>query len=428
VRILMTREKSRLWVFSEVFYPEETGTGHYITKIAEHLAQTRDVAALCVQPSYSRAGGLAPAREVHNGVEIYRCAAVLPRQKTLAARLVKMTSITFSLLLNALFRVTSDDSILVVTNPPTLPVVAALISLWRGVPYTLVVHDLYPDLMAACGLTTSRSVWFRLMRRVNRFVLRRASKIITIGHDMMAALAEARATGTDDDISVIPLWSDCLDVHPRKKEENPLAARLGLGSKLVVLYAGNMGHPHGMETLAAAARILAHDDEIHFLFIGSGPKRRVIEELVESGARNITILDPRPRADQEEFLNACDVAILSLVPGMLGLAVPSRTYNIMAAGKPVIALVASASETAKVVREEEIGWVVQPGDPQQAVSAILEAKGNRQRLCQMGKRARAAAETKYSPESILKQFENLLSNSSSGTTKHNLTLQDPVTQ
>ena len=368
------RPGNRLWVLSEVFYPEETGTAYYITKIAEHLAETRDVAVLCVQPSYSRAGDRAPAREKHKGVEIYRCGAILPRRKTIAARLLKMTSITLSLALNALFRVSRGDSILVVTNPPTLPVIAALISLVLRVPYILVVHDVYPDIMAACGLTTTRSLMYKLMQRVSRFVLRRASG----------------------------------EVHPGRKEENALLGQLGLSGKMVVLYAGNMGDPHGIDTLAAAARVLAEDEEVHFLFIGSGPKRRIIEELVESGVGNVTILAPRPRVEQEDFLNACDVSILSLVSGMLGLAVPSRTYNIMAAGKPVIALVPQASETANVVREEGIGWVVEPGNPEQTVEAILAAKQNRQLLREMGARARVAAEVKYSPEIILRQFDTLL--------------------
>ena len=406
---MMPRQK-RLWVFSEVYFPEETGTGHYITRIAEHLAETRDVAALCVQPSYSKAGLKAPAREKRKGVEIYRCGAIQPRWNTIAGRMLKMASITVSLSLNAIFRVRRGDSILVVTNPPALPVMAAVISAALRVPYVLVVHDIYPDVMAACGLTTTRSVTYKLLQRINRFVLQRAKWITTIGQDMLARLAGARATGASDGITVIPLWSDSEDVHPGPKETNALLNRLGVSRKFVVLYAGNMGHPHGIDTLAQVTRLLAADQEIHFLFIGSGPKRQIIEELVESGATNVTILAPRPRAEQEEFLNACDVSILSLVPNMLGIAVPSRTYNIMAAGKPVIALVPQGSDTAKVVREEGIGWVVEPGNAQKAAEAVVAAKRDRQSLREMGERGRIAAETKYSPSRILPQFDELLAN------------------
>ncbi len=398
----------RLWILSEVFYPEETGTGHYITGIAEYLAQTRNVAALCVQPSYSSAGERALPREKHGGVEIFRCGAILLRGRSLAARLLKMSSITLSLLMNALLRVRKGDSILAVTNPPTLPVMAAILSWARGIPYTLVVHDVYPEILAACGKTTTRSLTYRLMLRINRWALRRASRITTIGADMMEHLTAVRGTGSSEGITMIPLWSDLGDVNPDRKENNALLEEIGAADKMVVLYAGNMGFPHGIDTLAEVTRRLAGDKDIHFLFIGSGPKRRIIEELADSGAGNITILNPRARAEQNEFLNACDVSILSLESGMLGLAVPSRTYNIMAAGKPVIALVSSRSETAKVVLEEGIGWVIEPGDVAGATAAILEAKMNRALLREMGARARKAAEQKYTQDSILRQFDSLL--------------------
>jgi len=319
-----------------------------------------------------------------------------------------MASITLSLLVNGLFRVRKGDCILVVTNPPTLPVVAALISLVRGVPYALIVHDLYPDIMAASGLTSNRSLIYRTLLWTNRVVLQRAQKITTIGHDMLSRLAAARGTGSRDGITFISLWSDCGEVHPQSKQKNGLLRHLGLSNKFVVLYAGNMGHPHGIDTLATAARALAIDEDVHFLFIGSGPKRAILEQMVEGGVRNITILDPRPRAEQTEFLNACDVVILSLVSGMVGVAVPSRTYNVMAAGKPIIALVSSESETAKVVQEERIGWVVEPGESEATVAAILAAKENQQLLREMGQRARAAAESKYSPHQVLDQFDCLL--------------------
>jgi glycosyltransferase involved in cell wall biosynthesis len=166
-----------------------------------------------------------------------------------------------------------------------------------------------------------------------------------------------------------------------------------------------MGHPQDVGTLATAIERLESDEGIHFLFIGSGPKKIILDQLVARGLRNITVLPPRPRSAQNEFLNACDVGIISLVPGMLGLAVPSRTYNLMAAGKPIIALVSESSEVARVVREEGIGWVVELGAVEKVVQAIQAARESGELLLEMGARARQAAETKYSPQTILRQFD-----------------------
>jgi glycosyltransferase involved in cell wall biosynthesis len=319
-----------------------------------------------------------------------------------------MVSITLSMLATGLFRIRRGDTILAVTSPPSVPMLAAVLSFLLRVPYSLMVYDVYPDILAACGLTSREAASYRLLQTIDRNVLRRAEHIFCIGRDMSEHLVIARGMGTSDGIRAIPLWADCQEIRPSPKENNALLLALGLTRKFVVLYAGNMGYPHGIETLSATIKILEADEEIHFLFIGSGPKQKILDEMVRLGAKNLTVLPPRPRSSQNEFLNACDVSILSLVPGMLGLAVPSRTYNLMAAGKPIAALVSESSEVARVVREEGIGWVVEPGAVDMAVQVIRMAKENRKLLVEMGTRARRAAETKYSPEITLRQFDACL--------------------
>lgn len=320
-------------------------------------------------------------------------------------RLMRMASITGSMFFSALFRISRGDSILAVTNPPSVPILAVILSFILRVPYSLLVHDVYPDMLVACGLISRKAVSFRVLEKINRLVLQRAESIFCIGRDMSEHLVRARGTGTSDGIKVIPLWADCEEIQPTARSCNRLLLELGLMDKLVILYAGNMGHPHDIETLAAAIKRLDSDEGIHFLFIGSGPKRTLLDQMVACGSRNVTMLAPRPRSEQNEFLNACDIAILSLVPGMLGLAVPSRTYNLMAAGKPIIALVSEYSEVAMVVREEEIGWVVEPGEVEKVVQVLRAAKSNREPLIEMGARARQTAEAKYSPDFILRRFE-----------------------
>jgi glycosyltransferase involved in cell wall biosynthesis len=397
-----------LWILDEVYYPEETGVGYYITRIAEHLSLTQQVSVLCGQPAYSRAGVKAPQSEIHGGVRIFRCPSVVLNQRWVWMRMVRMVSITVSTLIAALFRIRRGDSILAVTCPPSIPVLAVFVSFVLRVPYSLMVYDVYPDILAACGFISRDAFGYRVLKKISQLVLRRATHIFCIGRDMVEHLALSRGTGNSDGIEVIPIWADCDQIHPSPKQSNPLLLELGLTRKMVVLYAGNMGFPHGIETLAAAIKILEPDEGIHFLFIGSGPRQRILDEAIAMGARNITVLPPRPRAAQNEFLNACDISIISLVPGMLGLAVPSRTYNLMAAGKPIIGLTAESSEVARVIREEGIGWVVEPGNVGKTVEAIRAAKESPELLLEMGARARKAAEMKYSDEVILRQFDACL--------------------
>jgi glycosyltransferase involved in cell wall biosynthesis len=155
--------------------------------------------------------------------------------------------------------------------------------------------------------------------------------------------------------------------------------------------------------------MLRQDRRIHFLFIGSGSKKPWLEREAEvRGLTNVTVLGPRPRSESLEFLNACDVSIMALRAGMEGAGVPSRLYNVLAAGKPVIAAMDASSEVGRVVREDEVGWVVPTSSARAVCEAVREASSRRDELLSRSKRAREVAERKYSFERILERWVALL--------------------
>jgi glycosyltransferase involved in cell wall biosynthesis len=150
--------------------------------------------------------------------------------------------------------------------------------------------------------------------------------------------------------------------------------------------------------------------DIHFLFIGAGVKKKWVEEQVRvRSLKNVTILDYMPRNEQSVFLNACDVGLIALIKGMWGTAMPSRTYNIMAAAKPILAITESGSELARVVDEEQIGWYVPPASPNELTKAILQIYEQRLGLVRMGMQGRLAAEKKYSLKKAIEDYGNALS-------------------
>jgi glycosyltransferase involved in cell wall biosynthesis len=231
--------------------------------------------------------------------------------------------------------------------------------------------------------------------------------MIVLGRDM-ERLVMRKLGRVHPPVVIIPNWADMEQVTVGERHDNVLLNELGLTHKFVIQYAGNMGRTHGLEGLLESARKLSYKPEIHFLFIGWGAKKHWLEETTQKeGLQNVTILANRPRDDQNNFLNACDVAIISFVPGMAGVSVPSRMYNIMAAGKPIIAVADSDSELAMVIQEEQLGWVVPPDQPDRIIETILEAWASPDRV-QMGLRARQAAETKYSLQHVIQAYSELI--------------------
>ena len=113
------------------------------------------------------------------------------------------------------------------------------------------------------------------------------------------------------------------------------------------------------------AEKLKNHEEIRFIFIGRGVKRNWVESQIEKNdLTNVFLLNPLPREKRIDFLNACDVGFVSLVRKMYGVAMPSRTYNFLAAGKPILALTENKSEVDRIITEENVGWTIPPQDSQ----------------------------------------------------------------
>lgn len=401
-------EKKRLWVVSELYYPEETSTGYYLTRIAEGLADDFEVKVICGQPNYSARGTRAPKREVHRNVEIFRVFGTTLDKNVIVFRLINIFFLGFSVFWKALTSFQKGDNVLVVTNPPTMPFIIALVSLLKGAGYFLLIHDNYPEILVAAGKAKEGSFGVVALNYLNRWLYKNARRIIVVGRDM-EELLQKKTDGLNVPIEYIPNWAELEQVEPLPREDSKLLKELGLVDRLVFLYAGNMGYPNDLESLIDCAEFLRDDHRFGFIFLGAGVKRKWLEKKVAAKKlKNVFLLSPRPRAEQKIFLNACDVAVVSLVKKMWGVSVPSRTYNILAAGKPILALTEEQSEVARIVEEDEIGWVVPPNDSGKLLEKIYEIYESRHNFAQMGEKARKSAVKKYALDVALEKYKSAL--------------------
>lgn len=400
--------RPQFWLVSEVYYPEETSTGHYMTHIAEGLAMDCRVGVICARPNYSRRGATVARREERNGVSIFRVWSSTFDKNKLIRRLMNMTTAGISLFTVVLYRIRRGDRVLVGTNPPILPFLVAAACRLRGARCILKVEDVYPDNMVVAGLIAKGGGAERVLIAAQRRLYRGVEQICVLGRDMAERIADKAYPATPR-LTWIPNWADNDVIRVTDRQANPLLAELGIGDQFVVGYAGNIGPLQNIPHLFACVRALADKPHIHFLVIGGGKMAEWLRTAIrEAGLTNISLLGPRPRAEQDIFLGACDVGLVSLCPGMSGLGVPSRTYNLMAAGRPIMAVVDADSEIARLVREESIGWVVGPTDAPGFVAAVEGAAADRVQLREMGRRARDAADSKYSRARVIEQYREEL--------------------
>lgn len=408
----MSVNSRRVWIVSELYYPELTSTGFFLTAIAEGLAQQHPVSVLCGQPSYSSRGVRAPRQESRNSVEIYRATSPIVNRNFLLFRLISVFMLSLSLFCQACLRIRAQEVVIVVTNPPLLPFLVAVACRLKRARCVLLIHDVYPNVLVASGLAPEGHPIVRLVDSVACRLYRGADHVITIGRDM-ALLAKAkigiatRDSSPSSRLSVIPNWGEVEAIQPVGRRGNRLLTELEIEDKFVIQYAGNMGRSHDLESLVACARLLQGDPRFHFLVIGTGAKRQLIERAARE-LPNLHVLDPLPRSDRNLVLAACDVSVIPLVPGMCGVSVPSRMYNVMASGRPLIAMCDSGAELAKVIREERIGWVIDAGDSAGLAATLRSAIGAVDDLELMGRRGRVAVEQKYTSAQIIEQYASVV--------------------
>lgn len=405
----------------------------------ESASHTEDISigAICTQPSYARKGTRCVAHEIYRHVEIFRCAATMLDRQKIINRLINLTTMCLSMFCCMLRQVRHGDVVLVASSPPMLPFLAVIACHVKRAKCVIWSFDLYPEIAVVVGLLNPTGRFTRWAAKTRDFFYRRADAILVLGRDMEKLLHEklchekrthaqtSASPSTQQSpeplpsqsfsakpplIHYVPLFVDTHDIQPTPRVENPFLNELGLQKKFVVQIAGNLGFVHDVELFLAAAKELEDTPEIHFLLFSSGKKIPLIERAVSEEHRtNITIHPRLPRERTAEIVNACDLAISSLfLPGMYGLASPSRTYGILAAGKPVLALTEAETEVDLQIQENGIGWTVLPHDLPGFVAAIRDAYAHREELGTMGKAARRAAETKYTPEIVIRQIAKII--------------------
>lgn len=399
--------KQRIKIISELYYPEQNATGYFLTGIAEALAGDGcQVSVLCAQPSYNQRGIKAAKAEVHNDVSIRRCWSTTCNPSAILGRLLNFTTTSLSLGFRALISIKRKDRVLVVTNPPLLPFFIRLACWLKGAKFVLLVHDVYPDVFVPLGLLKSTHPLYRLMSWVNGELYASSHAVVALGRDM-GRLVEDKSRGRAA-VSIIPNWGDVDVIKPMEKTQNKILKEEQLVDKFVVHYSGNHGRTHDLLSLIEAASLLKDDPELHFLFIGEGSgKSEAVARAEVLGLENVSFRSFVDRSELNTSLNASDLSVVAFKKGMAGISVPSRLYNLMAAGKPILAIVDDDSEVAQVIREEGIGMIAAPQNAPEIAQTILKLKNDGNGRLVMSRKARAAAEEKYSYSAVKAQYQSL---------------------
>ncbi|AMA59242.1 glycosyltransferase family 4 protein [Bradyrhizobium sp. CCGE-LA001] len=360
------QSSGKIVVASQHYPPDTSTTASIMAEIACRLAQDHDVVVLSGSP------GALPASQTGPGKP--RVVMVRNRMAGKAALLRRGLSEllfagrTFLALIRQLRR---GDVVLTVTAPFMLPYAVAAAARLKGARSALIMHDLFPDVLVMAGLLKPGSFVTRTMRAANSLMFRALNAVITIGRDAERPLLSYSGMRRNK-IRFIPNWATLVPGPRPLTRDNPF--RKALAARFIVGLSGNLGFTHDPEIVFEAARLLKDETDIHFLLSGWGIGFERLKQLqTEAGLPNVSFVARVADLELEAFLASANLWIIPYRKDVAGVSVPSRFYNLLAVGRPVVLVSEPEAEAALTVAESGLGWVVTPGRADQLAEAIRAA-------------------------------------------------------
>lgn len=392
-----TKTKKHIWLVSELFYPETISTGYIMTEIATSLAKDYEVSVVCGPEFYEEKGEQVEVAPLPN-VNIHRIQSKGYNKNSFISRIIGHLKVTYKMLRLMKKKIPKDTEVLMVTNPVLLLVLTSFAAKRRKWKINVLVHDVFPENLVISGfLKSNKSFAFGMLKRIFNKAFKKMDTLIVLGRDMKKLFEQKK--DSKEGITIIENWADTENISPRPIPET---------GKRKLLFAGNMGRLQGLEILLEALKKTENDPYI-FTFIGSGALENHIETFIQE--QHTTHIEKHgwiPREEQDKFMADAAVGVVTLKKDMYGLGVPSKLYNLLAAGKPIFYIGDVDSEVHLVLKEHEIGWFAEAGNLEEIAATLTQiANADSSELKKRSENARALAENEYSKEIILNKFNKL---------------------
>lgn len=280
------------------------------------------------------------------------------------------------------------DCVYLESTPPIQGMLGSIIRIFRGIPFVYNLQDIFPDSMAGTGLARKGGLIWKIGRLIENFTYKHADKIIVISEDFKKNIM---AKGVPEDkIVVIYNWVDQNKVVDVPREENKLFDAYGLDrSKFYIEYSGNIGLTQNMDMLLECMKEFQEFcPDLHLVLVGEGAYKSQVEEIVKrDNLTNVHILPFQPYDDISYVFSLGDAGLVISKPGVGANSVPSKTWSIMSASRPVLANF-DENELKDIISNNNCGIFTKAGDKESFKESILTLYNNRELAREMGKNGR----------------------------------------
>ena len=291
------------------------------------------------------------------------------------------------------------DGVLAMSPPLTLGLTGWFTKIIRRAPLVFNIQDVFPDAAIQTGAISNKKI-IAAAKWLERVSYQRSDAVVLLSRDLRANIANKIDTKFHDRLHVIPNFVDTIAITPQNRM-TAYRTELGIGDQLVVMYAGNVGFSQSLNLVTEAA---VKFPEIAFVINGDGAARKKLQQDCAQLA-NVYFGDYQPIERLSEVLATGDIHLVPLRAGLASVSVPSKSYSILAAGRPMLAAIDPNTEIPNMLRESGAGIAVEPDNAPAFIEALGQLVSNRELLLEMGARGRNWVETHASPASVAAQYE-----------------------
>ena len=369
----------RVLLMNQFFWPSDMATSQLLTDLARDMAaQGHTVEVIASGSGMEASTGTLP------GITVHRIGGTTFKRSTLG-RIVSYLSFYLGAVWRAL-NVTRPDAVLTLTTPPLLSLAGAAVKLLRGSRFFIWEMDVYPDVAVDLGYIRRGSAVEKIIGTLADWSRRHADGIIALGECMRERLMLRGIDGAR--IAVIDNWADSSEIQVQ-----PHAAAPG---PLRIVYSGNLGLAHDVNTVVDAIHQLTNNQEFRFIFAGGGARRPELAALARTdGTGTVTMTGSVPRSKLGDLLASGDIGLVTQRFDCCGSVVPSKVYGLLAAGRPILFIGPAAATPARIIRMHACGWHIDCGDSAALLKLLQHLAEHREEVVTAGIAARTALETHF---------------------------------
>lgn len=410
---LSAKRPLRILLLILQFPPDVNATGLLMGQLCEAWQKAgHEVSVITAFPHYEKFEIWEPYRgklaewENYKGLDVLRLFVFANgRKQRMAYRLVSYLSYNFLALWATFFSRKTYDVILAPNGSFFVGLTAFFGGVLRGTPFIYNVQDLYPETFVHAGQLKNKPA-IAILERLEGLMYRLAARVTVISSTFKGNLLAKKVPAAK--VTVIPNFVDVDFIRPLPKD-NGFSQAQGLANKFVVMHAGNLGYVYDLEGLLEVAARIENYQDIFFLIIGDGvAKDSLVAKAQALGLSNVRFLPFQPREDLPWLRATADVQVSLYRAGSAQYSLPSKIYEIMASGRPLLASADANSVVWNLVHQTGCGLCVEPQNIEQLTEALLTLYRDPAKRAMMAKQGRQQAEQHYSKTVVAQQYMALL--------------------